>query len=101
MFPPPLMWVPGFCASIGRALDGGVSSTLERTVNPLVYRITFDFGEELSGKRMLLVWNIFQQYAAANRSHPQGRVEREGRKLTVTVAVERRLGPPMEEDPAV
>lgn len=70
------------------------------TVNPLVYTIKFTFGEPISGKRMMLVWNLFQQYAAKNDTVPQGKVESDGPKMTTQVVIKRRLGLPRNEHPA-
>lgn len=71
-----------------------------KTVNPLVYKVRISFGDLLSGKQMLLVWNLFQQYAAKNEAIPQGRLEQEGSQMTSPVIIRRRLGIPRDEHPA-
>lgn len=100
MVPPPLAWLPSFCSSMGGALGTSVSFDLQTTVNPLVYIVKFNFGEPISGKRMMLVWNLYQQYAAKNDTVPQGKVESEGNSMTTKVAIKRRLGLPRNEHPA-
>lgn len=67
---------------------------------PLVHKVTLTFGEDLQGKTMLQVWNLFQMYAAHNDCVPQGRLERDGRVLTLLVATKRRLGEPRDDHPA-
>lgn len=99
-FPPPLAWLPGFALSMGGALGTSVLFDARPTVNPLVYVIKFTFGEPISGKRMMLVWNLFQQYAAKNETIPQGKVESDGPKMTAHVVIKRRLGLPRNEHPA-
>lgn len=97
---PPLMWVPDVSDSMSRALGTACSYEVRSTVNPLMYRIVFSFGERQSGKQMLLLWNVVQQYAAKNDAAPQGKVESEdGRRLAVDIVVKRRLGPPRNEQP--
>ena len=51
----PLAWVPGFARSMTGALGGDVRYELRKTVNPLVYKITFYFPDALTGQQMLLV----------------------------------------------
>lgn len=82
------------------ALGTSVSFEVNKTVNPLVYTVKFTFGEPVSGKRMMLVWNLYQQYAAKNDAVPQGKVESEGTSLTTRVIIKRRLGLPRNEHPA-
>lgn len=81
------------------ALGGDVRYELRKTVNPLVYKITFYFPDALTGQQMLLVWNLLQQYAAKNEAIPQGKVEKEGARLTASVIIRRRLGLPKAEHP--
>jgi len=81
------------------ALDTSVNITCTPTINPLVFTVRFQFGEQISGKRMLLVWNLYQQYAAKNGAMPQGKLEREGNTLTTSIATTRRLGLPRNEHP--
>ncbi|TXH11234.1 MAG: hypothetical protein E6R04_02875 [Spirochaetes bacterium] len=97
--PPPLAWLPSFANSLSGAIDSPVQVECTQSVNPLVYIVKFRFGEKVTGKRMMLVWNLYQQYAAKNDSIPQGRVETEGNTLTTTIIVKRRLGPPRNEHP--
>jgi hypothetical protein len=82
------------------ALGCQVSMTAEPTVNPLVHRVKATFSEPLSGKNLMLVWNLFQQYAAKNDVIPQGKMEGWGKELVMNVALKRRLGPPKDDHPA-
>ena len=96
---PPLAWVPGFTHSLSGAIGTSVSHKIETTQNPLIFKITLQFGESISGKRFMLMWNLFQQYAHKNESIPQGKLEKEGNKLTALVGVKRRLGLARDEHP--
>jgi hypothetical protein len=82
------------------ALGTTVDAQVQRTVNPLLFRIRFRFGEHQDGRRLMMVWNLFQRFAHRNNSTPQGRVETEGKGLTVEVAVKERLGKPRDRHPA-
>src|SRR5688572_18159150 len=95
--PPPLVWLTGFSQSLGGALGSRVDYEVRPSVNPLVYIVKFTFNEPISGKRMLLAWNLFQQYAAKNDSIPEGRVEKEGNSMTAKIIVKRRLGLPRND----
>lgn len=97
--PPPLAWIPGFVQSLSGALGTSVDVALAKTVNPLVYKVQFTFGEVISGKRMLLVWNLYQKYAAKNDAFPQGKIESEGRSMSTHIAITRRFGLPRNEHP--
>lgn len=96
---PPLAWLPSFAFSLGGALGTSINYTIEQTINPLIYAVKFTFGEPISGKRMMLVWNLYQQYAAKNEAFPQGKVEVEGKSMTTTLGIKRRLGAPRDEHP--
>lgn len=96
---PALAWVPSYSNSLGGALGVAVSHDIMPTVNPLKFKVRFHFGEELSGEKMLHVWNLFQKYAAANDAIPQGKLEKEGTKMTVEVVVRRRMGLPKDSHP--
>lgn len=100
MFPPPLAWLPSYAKSMQTALGCSVDVQVRPARVPLLYRVVFTFGEPLSGWAMMQTWNLFQMYAATNDCVPQGRVEREGRSLTVEVATKRRLGEPRDDHPA-
>ena len=99
MTPPTLAWLQGFCHSLGGALDCSVTYGVEGTVNPLVYKVKVQFSEALNGQRLMLVWNLFQKYAAKNDVAPQGKTEGWGRELIFSVATKRRLGPARDEHP--
>lgn len=100
MVPPPLAWVPSYAISMSNALGCSVWQRVSKTSVPLLYNVVFTFGDELEGKTMMQVWNLFQMYAAHNDCHPQGKLERAGKRLTVTIAVERRFGEPRNSHPA-
>ncbi len=97
---PTLEWVNGFVLSITRATGVTVTSHIEKTVNPLVFRVRLRFAEPLSGKSMMLVWNLFQMYAKKNESIPQGKKPEKSLELVAEVVVKRRLGPARNENPA-
>lgn len=97
---PPLEWISGFTNSISRAVGSTVSAKTETTVNPLVFRVRVLFSEPLSGRNMMLVWNLFQMYAVKNDSVPQGKKSGAPQELLAEVVVKRRLGPPRKDHPA-
>ena len=99
--PPPLAWLPSYAHSMGGALGCSVTFSLRPTDTPLLYRAEFTFGDRVPGPAMMQVWNLFQMYAAHNGAHPQGRLEREGNRLTVQVAVERRFGADRDDHPVL
>jgi len=99
MLPPPLAWVDGFIHSIQGALGQQVRHEVKSTVNPLVYRIRVDFPEKISGKNLMLVWNLFQMYAAKNDGVPQGKAADTERCLVADVIIKRRLGLPRKKHP--
>lgn len=99
MPPPPLAWIDGFVLSLGRALGQRVEYTLEGTSpSPLVFHVRLKFSEKVSGKNMLLAWNLFQMYATKNDSVPQGKAA-EPNSLLAEVAIKRRLGPVRNRHP--
>lgn len=98
--PNPLAWMTLYCDSISVALGTTVTCEVRQQTNPLIFKATFQFGDNLTGKESMLVWNLFQKFAHANESLPQGRVEREGQVLTVQVGIKRLMGPPREKHPA-
>ena len=92
--PPPLAWIPSFSESLSRALEEGVSARVDATVNPLVYQIVLVFQRRVEDRNMMLIWNLFQKYATANKCHPYGKLEKLGFNLTIKVSLERRNGFP-------
>lgn len=100
MLPPPLAWIDGFIHSVQGALSQKVSYEVGNSeVNPLVYRIQVKFSERVSGKNLLLVWNLFQMYGTRNDSVIQGKPSDSEYKITAEVSVKRRLGPPRKKHP--
>lgn len=88
----PLQWLDAFCDSIGGAMGTGVTHREKDTLDPLLKTVTFEFGEELTGKSFVLIWNLLQSWAAKNNCRPQGKVEKEGRRMTVKMAIKGRFG---------
>jgi hypothetical protein len=86
-----LDWVPLFAKSVGFALDAGVGHEIERTANPLVYKVHVRFGDRVQGTQRLLVWNLMQKWASANGTVPVGKVDKGDFSMTVTVALKNRL----------
>lgn len=99
VLPPPLAWVDGFIQSVQGAIGSGVKYDTSTTVNPLVFKIRIRFQEKVSGKNMMLIWNLFQGYAAKNDSVPQGKVAEGEFKLVAEIIIKRRLGPPRDRHP--
>lgn len=99
MTPPPLAWLPGFAHSMSGAMGCSVEINLETTVNPLVYKVKARFGEALTGQQLMLVWNLFQKYAAKNDCVPQGKTSGSSKELSFLVATKRRTGPTRDEHP--
>lgn len=97
--PPPLAWLSSFAHSLGGALDCSVTMSSEPTINPLIHKVKADFGEPISGRRMMLVWNLFQKYAARNDCITEGGVEGWGKQMTMKVGTKRRLGHPKDQHP--
>ena len=97
---PPLEWISGFTASISRAIGSTVSARVDTTVNPLIFRVRVLFSEPLSGRNMMLVWNLFQMYAVKNDSVPHGKKAQAPQELVAEVIVKRRLGSPRSVNPA-
>jgi hypothetical protein len=96
---PSLAWLEAFRDSVALALDSSVQFEVLPSVNPLVYKIRFKLGTTVSGPNFMLVWNLFQMFAAHNGVVPQGKAEREGNRLTATVVVKRRFGPERNAHP--
>src|SRR4051812_7993191 len=96
---PPLAWLDGVAHSLGGAMGCSVSYTVESTVNPLVVNLRFRFGESVSGKKSLLIWNIFQKYATRNDCVPQGKTERGDKELLIAVGMKQRFGQPKNDHP--
>lgn len=109
MVPPGLAWINSFALSTGLALDQRIATSVQSTVNPLVYTISMRWGEPISTKSALLVWNLFQKWAARNKTTPQGDVGVEEVRtpanqslvqgLLVKVHLRERLGLPRDEWP--
>ncbi len=98
--PPALRWIDGYVLSVSQATNTVVQAQISSTVNPLVFRVKIKFSEPLSGKNMMLVWNLFQMYATRNESVPKGRKPDGALELQAEIIVKRRLGPAMNDNPA-
>ena len=96
---PALAWLTSFVHSLQGALGSSIAHNVTSTVNPLIFKVHLHFGEELGGDKMLHVWNLFQKYAHANGTIPSGKLEKEGKKLTVQVVVRRVHGLPKDSHP--
>lgn len=110
MVPPGLAWLSSFCASTGTALDQGMVSEAKVGVNALTYRVSVSWGESISFKNFLLVWNLFQKWAARNDCVPSGRVDVKRVRSPLSsdermvgfeteVNLKRRLGLPQDHHP--
>jgi hypothetical protein len=53
----------------------------------------------LDGERSLMVWNLFQKWAAKNDTAPHSKLEQDGKTMTVEVAVKRLSGIPKNAHP--
>jgi hypothetical protein len=96
---PPLAWFGGFIRSIEGAIGMTVQWHLSRTVNPLVFKIRIYFPERVSGRNLMLIWNLFQMYAARNNCVPQGRSSNSDKALSAEIITKQRLGLPQNEHP--
>lgn len=99
MLPPSLAWVASFINSVQGAVDRKVRYEISGTVNPLVYKIRIDFPEKISGKNLMLVWNLFQMYAATNDCVPQGKAADGDHRLVTEVITKRRRVFPKNKHP--
>ena len=81
------------------ALDCQVLMIPEPTVNPLVFQVRMQIGGKVTGFQMMLIWNLFQKYAAANECGTQGKIEGCGTEMRMTVLTKRRLGLPRNDHP--
>ncbi len=97
--PPSLAWIPSFCHSLSGALDASVSAKINPTVNPLLYKIQIQFGQPLSGSSKVLIWNLFQIFAAKNDVVPQGKLDTSPTLIEVQVILKQRLGFPKNRHP--
>ena len=103
--PPALKWLDSYCGSTGFALDAPMSYRAEPTVNPLVFNVHVTFGEDVTGKRRMLVWNLLESWAAKNEASivsqendSPSRRPRE-RELVAAVAIKRLTGIPKDMHP--
>jgi hypothetical protein len=88
----PLEWLGSFCSSVSGALGTSITYTTKDSISPLVKWVTFQFSERLSGASFLLIWNLLQSWAVVNNCAPTGKVERDGLKMTVKMALKSRFG---------
>jgi hypothetical protein len=96
---PPLGWLPHYVQSIERAVGSSIRHEVKPTVNPLQFTIKLFFSGAISGKAIMLIWNLFQVWANTNDAIPQGKLEKDQRTLLLSVVVKRRLGPPKDTNP--
>lgn len=96
---PALTWIGSFVRSAVGALGSSIKFEVTSTVNPLVFRVRLIFGERISGKNLLLVWNLFQMYATRNDSVAAGKSSSNDRELLTEVIIKRRLGPVRNSHP--
>lgn|SRR5688572_22458618 len=99
MLPPALAWLDGFMHSVSGALGQRVVYNVDSTINPLLFRVRIKFSEKVSGKNLMLVWNLFQMYAAHNDSVPKGKAAESEFSLLAEVIIKRRLGLPRKKHP--
>jgi hypothetical protein len=88
----PLAWLKEFCLSTAGALSSPISYSTKPTHVPLVHLVTIQFSEPLTGKAFLLVWNLLQQWTSKNNCALEGKVEKEGFKMTVKLVTKHRFG---------
>ena len=85
--------------SMSRATGAKVQFRLDPTVNPLTYKLTLHFSEVQSGKQLLLLWNLLQQYAARNDAVLSQKAQLEPARIITTVLLRQRLGLPRSDVP--
>jgi hypothetical protein len=93
------MWLPLVSDSMSRALGCSVNLRVLPTVMPLMYTLSFEFSEVQSPTMMMKLWNIVQMYAARNDAVTTTMKHENGRKLSISIGVKRRLGPPKNLEP--
>lgn len=93
------MWLPSVTGSLSRALGCQASFEAKTGVNPLVYTVDFIFGEEQQPKRVGMIWNLVQMYAARNDAHAKEVLLIPPSRLRVIILLKRRIGPPKAETP--
>lgn len=110
MTPPGLAWLKAFCSSTGTALDQGIVADAKNTVNPLVYTVYISWKTPIVMKSAVMVWNLFQKWAAANKTTTGGRTTFVKERniatkvdacvgLIIEVHLRERLGPPKDKHP--
>jgi hypothetical protein len=110
MRPPGLAWIEGFCKSTGEAMGQPIVAEVRKTVNPLTYAVRLKWREPTLPGQSLLIWNLFQKWAAINESIPSGRIQYEEATSPYTnfvghmgmrleVSLKERLGHPKEKHP--
>jgi hypothetical protein len=72
---------------------------VQPTVNPLVYKATMVWRENVAGTIALQVWNLLQRWLVTNDCVPNGSVVTTPTSLTVHIIVKRRLGDPKDVSP--
>jgi hypothetical protein len=97
--PPSLQWVPRFARSVESAVGSGIRWELAKTVNPLVYTVRIGFNEQMSGKNVMHIWNLFQMFAASNDCVMKGKKMDAGWNLIAEVGMKERLGHPKKKHP--
>lgn len=96
MIPPPLAWLNSFAKSTGLALDQPMVADAQSGVNVLVYRVSVKWVEPIPKNQWMLVWNLFQKWAAKNDATPSSNVDvnevwEKIRGFTVDVHIRERL----------
>lgn len=111
MTPPPgLAWLSSFGLSTGAALDQPIVTEVYPSVNPLTYAITCRWHDPVTVAHAVMVWNLFQKWAAKNKTTPSGRVDfntaphpitgNDGvRGFRTEVHIRERLGHPKDRHP--
>jgi hypothetical protein len=108
--PPGLAWLAAFSDSTGLALGQTIAYEVVPTVNALTYKIQLSWREPVRINLAVQVWNLFQKWAAANGTSPQGQLEtrfevnplvhsKRVENFTVTVRLRERLGHPKDSRP--
>lgn len=80
-------------------MDQNISYKLEATVNPLMYKLKLAWQTPVGGEIINGVWNLLQAWIAKNEALSVGHLETTPTSISLTVGVQRRLGPPKRAVP--
>lgn len=72
---------------------------VKATVNPLVYKVSVVWQENVTGTISLQVWNLLQRWIVTNDCVQNGRADMHATSVSTHIIVKRRFGNPKDESP--